>query len=122
MAINAHTRRATSALRHGRGLLRSCNFDWTLIAHCRIEVIVMVSSELLSAMCCPETHQTLRPAEPSLIEQLNQRIATGMLRNRAGQLVTERLEAGLVRSDEKVLYPIRRIPVMLVDEAIPLGG
>jgi uncharacterized protein YbaR (Trm112 family) len=35
--------------------------------------------------------------------------------------VTGRLEAGLVRADGKVLYPIRDgIPVMLVEEGIAL--
>jgi uncharacterized protein YbaR (Trm112 family) len=71
-------------------------------------------------MCCPETHQALRPAAASLLEQLNQKIAAGGLRNRAGQPVTDKLDAGLVRADEQVLYPIRGIPIMLVDEAIPL--
>ena len=45
----------------------------------------------------------------------------GTLTNRAGEPVRERLDGGLVRADGKVLYPIREdIPVMLVDEAIPL--
>jgi len=35
--------------------------------------------------------------------------------------VLERIDAGLVRADGKFLYPIRHdIPIMLVDEAIPL--
>jgi uncharacterized protein YbaR (Trm112 family) len=34
----------------------------------------------------------------------------------------EKLEGGLVRADGKVLYPMRgEIPVMLIDEAIPLS-
>jgi uncharacterized protein YbaR (Trm112 family) len=81
----------------------------------------MIDPELLKILCCPETHQDLRPGEPSLIARLNQQIAAGTLKNRAGQTVPEKLDGGLVRADGKVLYPIRRdIPVMLVDEAIPL--
>jgi uncharacterized protein len=35
--------------------------------------------------------------------------------------VTEPLDGGLVRADQKILYPIREnIPVMLIDEGIPL--
>ncbi len=83
----------------------------------------MMDAELLKILCCPETHQDLRPAEPSLIEQLNRKIAGGGLQNRGGQSVTEKIDGGLVRSDGKFLYPIRQtIPVMLVDEAIPLGA
>jgi uncharacterized protein YbaR (Trm112 family) len=35
--------------------------------------------------------------------------------------VEERIEEGLVREDDGVLYPVRdAIPIMLIDEAIPL--
>jgi uncharacterized protein YbaR (Trm112 family) len=81
----------------------------------------MIEPDLLQILCCPETHQEVRLAEPAVIDGLNQQIAACALRNRAGQLVQEKIEGGLVRADGKVLYPIRRnIPVMLVDEGIPL--
>jgi len=81
----------------------------------------MIDSELLRILCCPETHQELRVAEPALVEKLNQQIVSGGLKNRAGQLVKEKINDGLVRADGKFLYAIRQdIPVMLVDEAIPL--
>jgi uncharacterized protein YbaR (Trm112 family) len=52
---------------------------------------------------------------------LNRQIAVGTLKNRAGKIVTAKLSGGLVRSDGKYLYPIReQIPIMLVDEALPL--
>jgi uncharacterized protein YbaR (Trm112 family) len=45
------------------------------------------------------------------------------LRNRGGQPLKDKLDAGLVRADGKFLYPIRQsISIMLVEEAIPLGG
>ncbi len=82
----------------------------------------MIDPDLLKILCCPETHQDLRVAEPALLEKLNQRIAGGSLNNRAGQPVKERIAAGLVRADGKFLYPIRDdIPVMLIEEAIPLS-
>jgi len=81
----------------------------------------MIDAALLKILCCPESHQDLRLAETGLIEALNTKIAGGALKNRAGQLVSEKLDAGLVRTDGKFVYPIRGdIPVMLVDEAIPL--
>jgi uncharacterized protein YbaR (Trm112 family) len=80
-----------------------------------------ISPDLLEILCCPETHQPVREAEAALLERLNAQAAAGTLKNRAGQLVTGRLEAGLVRADGKVLYPIRDgIPVMLVEEGISL--
>ena len=81
----------------------------------------MLTPELLQILCCPETHQTLAPAETRLLEQLNAKIAVGGLRNRAGQTIAEKIDGGLVRADGQVLYPIRQeIPVLLIDEAIPL--
>ena len=81
----------------------------------------MIDPELLKILCCPETHQTLTEAEPALIEKLNQQLAAGKLQNRAGQPVKEKFDGGLVRADGKYLYPIRQqIPIMLIDEAVPL--
>jgi len=83
----------------------------------------MIEAELLKILCCPETHQALKAAEPALIEKLNQQISAGQLRNRGGQAVNESIDGGLVREDGKMLYPIRQeIPIMLIDEAIPLGS
>ena len=83
----------------------------------------MIDAELLKILCCPETRQALRLAEPGLIASLNQRVAAGTLCNRGGRPVTEQLDGGLLRDDGRVVYPIRRgIPLMLADEAIPLNG
>jgi uncharacterized protein YbaR (Trm112 family) len=81
----------------------------------------MIDPELLRILCCPETHQPIAVAEPWLIEKLNRQIAAGQLKNRAGQAITEKIDCGLVREDSKFAYPIREnIPIMLIDEAIPL--
>ena len=81
----------------------------------------MIDAELLKILCCPETHQELRVAEPALVEKLSQQIAAGGLKNRTGQPVKEKIDSGLLRADGKFLYPVRHdIPLMLVDEAIPL--
>jgi uncharacterized protein len=81
----------------------------------------VIAPDLLKILCCPETHHEVRLAEAALVDKLNRQIAAGSLRNRAGQPVQEKLDDGLIRADGKVLYPIRRhIPVLLVDEGIPL--
>ena len=81
----------------------------------------MIEAGLLKILCCPEAHQELRVAAPAVVEKLNQQISTGTLKNRAGQLTSEKLSGGLVRADGKFLYPIRAVPILLVDEAIPLA-
>ncbi len=79
----------------------------------------MIDSELLKVLRCPETRQDLRAAEPALLERLNQQIASGRLQNRAGRIVKEKIDGGLIRADGKFLYPVcQNIPVMLAEEAI----
>ena len=83
----------------------------------------MIDPDLLKILCCPETHQELRLAEPAVIAKLNGQILAGTVTNRVGQPVKEAIDGGLIRADGKLLYPIRpNIPVMLVDEGIPLAG
>ena len=77
--------------------------------------------ELLDILRCPETHQPFEIADTALIADLNGKIKAGQLKNRAGKPVTDPFESGLLRQDRKFLYPIRNnIPVLLIDEAIPL--
>ena len=79
----------------------------------------MVDRELLEILVCPETKQPVHPAGGDVLDRLNDAIRRGELHNRAGDSVDEALDAGLLREDGTVLYPIRDdIPVMLVDEAI----
>jgi uncharacterized protein YbaR (Trm112 family) len=81
----------------------------------------MIDVEILKILRCPDDRQELRVAETPLIERLNQKIQSGEVQNRGGQPVKEKIDGGLVRADGKFLYPIRgNLPVMLVDEAIPL--
>ncbi|MCI0743932.1 MAG: hypothetical protein L0Y58_00875 [Verrucomicrobia subdivision 3 bacterium] len=81
----------------------------------------MIKPELLEILRCPETRQKLTVATPELVNQVSAAIAAGQLRNRAGQPVNEKIDGALVREDQKFLYVIRQdIPVMLIDEAIPL--
>lgn len=81
----------------------------------------MFDQELLEILACPEDKTPVRLAESGEIEALNERIRSGSVKNRGGDPVTDPLEAGLVREDGRFLYPIRdEIPIMLIDEAIPL--
>ena len=81
----------------------------------------MLDQELIDILACPETKEPIRLATPAEVEKLNRAIAAGTQVNRAGQKVTEKIEAGLVRQDGKYCYPVREdIPVMLIDEALPL--
>lgn len=79
--------------------------------------------ELLEMLACPETKEPVHVADASLIEKLNEAQRAGTLRNRAGKPVEKPLQEGFIREDKAYLYPvIDGIPVMLIDEGIPLQG
>jgi uncharacterized protein len=83
---------------------------------------MMIRPELISILVCPEDHSAVRLASVDLIAKINRAIALGTLTNRAGSKVERRFDGGLVRADRTLLYPIiDDIPMMLVDEAIPLN-
>ncbi len=76
----------------------------------------MILPELLEILRCPETMQRVGYAPPETLA----RVAREALRDRAGNPAAP-LEAGLLREDGALLYPIRHgIPIMLIDEAIVL--
>ncbi|TVP76838.1 MAG: hypothetical protein EA352_04920 [Gemmatimonadales bacterium] len=81
----------------------------------------MVDPELLDLLVCPETKEPVRLMEPEELAEVNRSIAEHKLKTRGGDEVREPLEGALVRQDGAVLYPVRDdIPVMLIDQAIPL--
>ena len=82
-----------------------------------------MDKELLDMLCCPETKEDVSLADAKLVETLNRKIEAGELKNRGGETIKEKMDSGLIRADRKVLYPVREdIPIMLIDEAIPLEG
>lgn len=84
---------------------------------------VNIDKDLLSILCCPDTKQDVSLADEVLIAKLNEAVSRGQLKNKASKPVAEPLDGGLIRSDRKMLYPIREdIPVMLIEEGIPLEG
>jgi uncharacterized protein YbaR (Trm112 family) len=85
------------------------------------EEAAVISKELLEILACPENKSPLHLAEPQLLESLNERIRSGELLTREGEIVVDLLEEGLIREDGKVLYPVREgIPIMMISESISL--
>jgi uncharacterized protein YbaR (Trm112 family) len=81
----------------------------------------MVDQQLLDILVCPETKQALHMADPEVLQRLNDAIGRGSVVNRGGRKLEATVSEGLVREAGDLLYPIRDdIPIMLVDEAIPL--
>jgi uncharacterized protein YbaR (Trm112 family) len=84
---------------------------------------VNIDKDLLAILCCPDTKQDVSLADTALIAKLNEAVSRGQLKNKANKPVAEPLDGGLIRGDRKILYPIREdIPVMLIEEGIPLEG
>ena len=82
----------------------------------------MVDQKLLEILVCPESKQSLQIADKELLDRLNASIADGSVTNRRGDAVSDALTEALVREDGKLLFPVRDgIPIMLLDESIPLS-
>ncbi|NIL98622.1 MAG: Trm112 family protein [Planctomycetales bacterium] len=81
----------------------------------------MLNKELLDILVCPQNHLPLKMADPQVVDKLNAAIEAGTLHNAQDLPVEHKLDAGLIREDGRVLYPIvDGIPILLVEEAIPL--
>ena len=80
----------------------------------------MISQELLDLLVCPENKSEVAAIDDAAIAKINEAIASGSVKNRAGDPVEDAIDGGLLREDQAYLYIIRDdIPVMLIDEAIP---
>ncbi|MBL7661844.1 hypothetical protein JNK13_03725 [bacterium] len=78
----------------------------------------MISQELLNILVCPETKSSLTIVSESDLVKINGLIQSGKIVDRAGKAISETIDGGLMRADNKIIYPIREgIPIMLVEES-----
>lgn len=83
---------------------------------------IMIDKELLEILACPENKSPVHVAEDSIVKTINERIEKRDISNRGGKVVEAPIDGGLIREDGAFLYPIDDgIPIMLIDEAIPLS-
>jgi uncharacterized protein YbaR (Trm112 family) len=68
---------------------------------------------------CPQTRQPLRPIDSAKLDELNESIRSGALKNEAGVLVDQTLDSALIREDDTIVYPIRDgVPNLLIADRI----
>jgi len=81
----------------------------------------LISPKLLELIVCPATHQPLTLLSQEQRDEINRNISAGKISTVAGEAVSEELEAGLMREDAKVCYPIRGgIPVLIAELGLRL--
>lgn len=78
-----------------------------------------IPESLLDILCCPVSHEPLRPLEKSRVKKLNDAIARGELLYVDGSAVDQPISEALVTRDAKVIYAVEGgIPVLLPDRGI----
>ncbi|MBR58889.1 MAG: hypothetical protein CMH54_12835 [Myxococcales bacterium] len=76
---------------------------------------------LLEILVCPETHQTLTPANSEQLGRFSEAIQKGKLTDRGGDKVEGEVDGLLIRKDGLIGFPIRDgIPEMLLERAIEI--
>ena len=84
-----------------------------------VPTVPPIHPELLEILCCPETRQPVEEVSPALVKALNEAIRRGEIRSGRGSRVKADLSSGLVRSDGRVVYPVRNgIPIMLIEDRL----
>ena len=80
-----------------------------------------VDPELVEILVCPDTKLNVDLVTAETVEKINLAIKGNQVLNIDGQSIKEPLQDGLLREDDKIIYPVRDcIPVMLVGEGIPM--
>jgi len=82
---------------------------------------VSIDAKLLEIICCPESRQGLHLLGEEALNELNSLQSQNKLKHRNGESVSYSFTGALCREDKQLIYPIREdIPVLLVDEGIPV--
>ena len=80
-----------------------------------------VDPELVEILLCPDTKLNVDLAPAETVEKINLAIKENIVLNVDGQSLNDPLQDGLLREDDKIIYPVREsIPVMLIGEGIPM--
>ena len=74
---------------------------------------------LLDILCCPVSHEPLRPLSGARLKKLNHAIGHNALLYVNGDSVEQPLKSALITRDGNVVYPVEQsIPVLLPDRGI----
>lgn len=81
-----------------------------------------MDESFLSLLRCPRTGGELRLAGAEELAVYNEGVREGRLSNAGGEKVAPAMEGALVSECGRWLYPVQEgIPVLLVEEAVPLA-
>lgn len=78
-----------------------------------------IPDQLLDILCCPVSHEPLRPLGKERLKKLNQAISAGEIQYVDGTAVEAQVREALITRNDKVIYAVEDgIPVLLPDRGI----
>lgn len=82
----------------------------------------MIPSWIFDYIRCPITHEKLRLASKSELDDLQAALLAGSLTNRLGENLQELPASGMINESHSWFYPMENeIPSLIADEAISLS-
>ncbi len=81
-----------------------------------------MNKELLKLICCPSSKKQLKILNEENLDNLNQAISAGLIKNNQGKILKDKIEQALITEDYEVAYIVKDdIPVLLENESIKMN-
>ena len=81
-----------------------------------------MNKELLKLICCPSSKKQLKILNEENLDNLNQAISAGLIKNNQGKILKDEIEQALITEDYELAYIVRDdIPVLLENESIKMN-
>ena len=81
-----------------------------------------MNEKILKLICCPSSKKQLKILNAESLDDLNQAISAGLIKNNQGKILKDKIDQALITEDYELAYIVRDgIPVLLENESIKMN-